>query len=246
MRDFGVSRRQFLVAAGAGVLGVAVLDTVTACSSDDGGGNAGTTGDTPGAEADLGGWKRVDLAVVSAYLLIRGNEAAVVDLGTGGSADSIEAALKAAGSGWGNVKHIVITHLHDDHAGGIPGVPAGVRAGFYAGEQDAPNIITDRTIKPVKDGDDVFGLRIIGTPGHTLGHISVFDASLGVLVSGDALRTSEGLAGSDPQFTADPQQAAASVRKLARLDVKAILPGHGSPMTAGAAEELRKLAATIS
>jgi glyoxylase-like metal-dependent hydrolase (beta-lactamase superfamily II) len=97
----------------------------------------------------------------------------------------------------------------------------------------------------VKDGDEVFGLRIIGTPGHTAGHVSVFDPDAKVLVAGDALRTTSGLEGSDPQYTADPIDAAASVRKLATLDVKTILPGHGDPLTAGAADELRKLAASL-
>jgi glyoxylase-like metal-dependent hydrolase (beta-lactamase superfamily II) len=91
----------------------------------------------------------------------------------------------------------------------------------------------------------VFGLQIIGTPGHTVGHVSVFDPSTGVLVAGDALRTTGGLVGSDPQYTADPIDADASVRKLAKLAVTAILPGHGDPLTTGAADELRKLAASL-
>jgi len=58
-------------------------------------------------------------------------------------------------------------------------------------------------------------------------------------------RTSTGLAGSDPQYTADESKANASVRKLAGLDVKAILPGHGEPLTAGASKALKALAAGL-
>ena len=67
----------------------------------------------------------------------------------------------------------------------------------------------------------------------------------GTLVAGDALRTTDGLAGPDPQYTEDAAQGAASVRKLAGLTVKTILPGHGAPLTEGAAEALSKLAASL-
>jgi glyoxylase-like metal-dependent hydrolase (beta-lactamase superfamily II) len=247
MRDYLLTRRKLLVAAGSGVLGVAVLNTVTACSSSDSPAPpAAAASNQP--EADLGGWKRVNMSFVSAYLLIRGNETAVVDLGVANSSDQIAEDLKAAGSGWAKVKHVIITHLHPDHAGGLEGLTADAKPTVYAGEGDAASIISDREITPVKDGTDIFGLRVVNTPGHTLGHISIFDTSLGVLVAGDALRTNDGggLKGSDPANTADLAQAAESVRKLATLDVKAILPGHGAPLTVGAADELHKLAATLS
>lgn len=248
MRDYLLTRRKLLVAAGSGVLGVALVNTLSACSSDSSEPPAGAQTNSTRPEADLGGWKRVDMSFVSAYLLVRGSEAAVVDLGLAGSSDQIAEGLKAAGSGWDKVKHVVITHLHPDHAGGLQGLAADAKPTFYAGEGDAASIISDREITPVKDGTDIFGLRVVNTPGHTLGHISIFDTSLGVLVAGDALRTNEGggLKGSDPQNTTDLAQAAESVRKLAGLDVKAILPGHGAPLTVGAADELRKLAATVS
>ena len=54
-----------------------------------------------------------------------------------------------------------------------------------------------------------------------------------------------GLVGPDPQYTDDMTVAAASVRKLATLPVKTILPGHGDPLTSGAAEALGKLAASL-
>jgi glyoxylase-like metal-dependent hydrolase (beta-lactamase superfamily II) len=254
MRDLMMSRRRLLITAGSGVLGVTVLDTVAACSgsSDEPAGGATPGGATPGGTAPgsagsvAGDWRRVDLSFVSAYLLVRGGEVAVVDLGTDGSADAIRTALAAAGSDWAGVRHVILTHQHPDHAGGLGGVaPRATAASFYAGAADVAGIVSAQTLKPVDDGDEIFGLRIVGTPGHTAGHVSVFDPATGVLVAGDALRTTDGLAGSDPRYTADGAQAAASIRKLAALDVKTILPGHGDPLTTGAADALRKLAASL-
>ncbi|GAA2658397.1 MBL fold hydrolase [Paractinoplanes durhamensis] len=192
-----------------------------------------------------GDWRRVNMSYVSAYLLVRGGEVAIVDLGTPGSGNAIEAGLKAAGAGWSAVKHVILTHLHDDHIGGLTDVAPKVNAAIYAGSGDLSSIISEKPLKPLVEGDEVFGLRIVETPGHTLGHISVFEPTTGILVAGDALRTTGGLQGSDPQYTTDESKAAASVRKLAGLDIKAILPGHGEPLTAGAAKALKDLAATM-
>jgi glyoxylase-like metal-dependent hydrolase (beta-lactamase superfamily II) len=65
-------------------------------------------------------------------------------------------------------------------------------------------------------------------------------------VAGDALNNSGQLTGANPQYTADMTAAAESVRKLAGLaDIKTILPGHGEPLTNGAADALRKLAESL-
>jgi glyoxylase-like metal-dependent hydrolase (beta-lactamase superfamily II) len=244
MTDLRISRR-LLFTAGSGVLGVAVL---SACgSSPDSPAvttapSAGPTGSSPTG----GAWSRVDLSFVSAYLLVRGSEAAVVDLGTEGSADAIGRGLAAAGSSFPAVRHVIMTHRHPDHAGGLGGVePQATNATFSTGQSDVAAITARKPLTALQDGDEVFGLQVIGTPGHTPGHVSIFDPSTGTLVAGDALRTTGGLAGSDPQYTVDRAQAAASVRKLATLDVRTILPGHGDPLTTGAADALRKLAASL-
>jgi glyoxylase-like metal-dependent hydrolase (beta-lactamase superfamily II) len=252
MRDVMLSRRRLLFSVGSGVLGVTLVHTVTGCSNTPDPTGADPTGapsSTPTSDGtgSVGGqWRRVNLSFVSAYLLIRGSEAAVVDLGTSGSAGAIGDALKAAGSGWNAVKHVIATHHHPDHAGGLAEVATQVNAAIYAGEADIASITSPTPLRPVKDNDEVFGLRIIGTPGHTAGHVAVFDPTTGVLVTGDALRTNgTDLAGPDAQYTADMAQAAASVRKLATLDVKSILPGHGDPLTTGAADALKALAASL-
>lgn len=251
MTEMRFSRRRLLFTAGSGVLGVAVLNTLAGCAEPAGSGPSpgaaapGAASAGGSAPAALGEWRRVDLTQVSAYLLVRGTEVAVVDLGTPGSQAGIEAGLKAAGQDWAAVRHIILTHQHQDHAGGLAEVAPLVKATVYAGAGDVGGIDSAKPLSPVKEGDEIFGLRILDTPGHTLGHVSVFDPATGTLVAGDALRTQNGLEGSNPQFTADTAKANASVKKLAQLDVRAILPGHGDPLTTGAAEALRKLAASL-
>ena len=111
----GLGRRWFLVQASKGVLGFAVLGLAAACSADDDDETDVASG--PGRSGSAAGldWWRVDFAYVSAYVLVRGREAALVDCGFGSRVDEIGAVLGAAGTGWDRVRHILITHAHGDH-----------------------------------------------------------------------------------------------------------------------------------
>lgn len=270
-----LERRWFLAQTGKGVLGVAVLG-VAACTSSSGSSpspsptpsgartGSGTTGSGSGpastssqatATSANGGstaggalaWNRVDLGFVAAYVLVRGQEAAVVDTGVSGSADAIGTVLQQAGPGWDGVRHVILTHKHADHAGSIAQVlTQASNATGYIGSADLSSVQAPRTLQSLADGQDVFGLRIVGTPGHTAGHISVFDTATKVLVAGDALTNQAGLAGSNPQFTEDTASASASVRKLAALAPTTVLFGHGQPLTQGAAAALDQLASSLS
>jgi glyoxylase-like metal-dependent hydrolase (beta-lactamase superfamily II) len=92
-----------------------------------------------------------------------------------------------------------------------------------------------RPLAAVADGDEVFGLTIIATPGHTAGSISVLDEVGGILVAGDALRTSGGaVQGSNPRYTADTDAALASFHKLGTFEFETLLVGHGEPIVGGA------------
>jgi glyoxylase-like metal-dependent hydrolase (beta-lactamase superfamily II) len=200
--------------------------------------------DPPAPAANGFDWARVDLGFVSAYLLVRDGEAAVVDTGVAGSAGAIEAALGGIGLAWGAVGHVILTHMHGDHAGSAAAVmDLAPDATGYAGEADIAGITVPRPLTAVADGDEVFGLRIVTTPGHTAGHIAVLDEIGGILVAGDALGTSDGaVTGPSSQFTADEAEAQRSVAKLGTLQFETLLVGHGEPIESGASALVAALA----
>ncbi|MDF1597353.1 MAG: MBL fold metallo-hydrolase [Acidimicrobiia bacterium] len=206
---------------------------------------ASTAPDAPTTEAVR--YRRVNLGFVSAYILIRAGSAAIVDTGVAGSAPDIEDGLTAVGLGWEDVEHLILTHRHNDHIGSAEAVlTAAASATSYAGEADISQIPTSRPIVAVGDGDEVFGLQIIHTPGHTDGHISVLDPAGGVLVAGDALNgAAGGVTGANPDFSSDMVTANETVRKLAGLTFDTVLFGHGEPVEGGAGTLVAALAAGL-
>ena len=148
---------------------------------------------------------RVNLGFVNAYVLIRGKEAAVVDTGTPNNAPKIADVVRRAGLNWDAVHHVILTHYHPDHIGSVGEVlGAAPKATAYAGAPDIPQIKSPRPVKAVADNDEVFGLRMIATPGHTPGHVCVFDPAGSLLILGDAMNNiGSKLGGPNPQYTAD-------------------------------------------
>jgi glyoxylase-like metal-dependent hydrolase (beta-lactamase superfamily II) len=245
-----MTRRTFLRDLGQGTLAIAVLGaTVISCSSDaeeaPATGSSVTSG--PGANPEAVTWSRVDLGNVSAYVLVRRGEAAVVDTGNPGNLADIAAALDSIAIGWENVSHVIVTHLHGDHIGSLEDVmTAAPDALGYAGAPDIPGIPSPRPLTPVGDGDRVFGLQIIATPGHTPGSISVLDPVSGLLLAGDALNgQGGGVTGANPRYSADMDVANSSVRKLAALQFDTVVFGHGEPVAGGAAAQVAALAASL-
>ena len=120
--------------------------------------------------------ERVALGGTTAYLMVRGTEVAIVDTGTGGRTGDIGAALATVGLGWNDVGTVIITHKHGDHVGSLNGVlREATDAIVGTGQADIAGINSERPLEAFEDGQVVFGSTIIATPGHTVGHISVWD-----------------------------------------------------------------------
>jgi glyoxylase-like metal-dependent hydrolase (beta-lactamase superfamily II) len=210
-------------------------------------GRATTTSPDAGATtaaSAVTAFQRVDLDFVSAYILYRGGEAALVDTGVEGSAGVIGAVLGEVGLAWDSVGHVVLTHKHPDHVGSVDAVmEQAPGATLYAGAPDIPEIASVMVPQPVGDGDRVFDLEIIESPGHTPGHICVLDGAAGILVAGDAVVGADGgVGGPDPSFTEDMSAALDSVRKLAGFSYEIALFGHGEPVLEGASTAVSVLA----
>lgn len=224
-------------------------DTTTvdpgAATTGDGSASDQTVAGTAAADAELA-WQQVSFGFVSAYVLVRNGEAAIVDTGTADGAGNLLAGLEMLGSSWSDVAHVVLTHSHGDHVGGLAGVLA-ERPGatVYAGEADIASIRSSAPLQAVGDGDEVMGLGVVNTPGHTAGSISVFDTGTGLLVAGDAIVGVDGAIGPpDPSFTADIDTAITSLAALAVLEPQIAAFGHGgAPVTTDVTAQLLALAA---
>jgi glyoxylase-like metal-dependent hydrolase (beta-lactamase superfamily II) len=190
-----------------------------------------------------GQWARVNLGFVSAYILARKGELAIVDTGQSGSVDAIGQTISDLGYNFAEVKHVALTHHHPDHIGSIGEVRArAVNATTYAGALDLERIATD-DIVGVGDGDEIMGMRVIHTPGHTQGHICLLDSLTSTLIAGDAINGVDGgVAGANPSFTSDMDTAAESIKRLAQLEFDTVYFGHGEPVAGGASSAVIDLA----
>ncbi|MFT7601472.1 MAG: glyoxylase-like metal-dependent hydrolase (beta-lactamase superfamily II) [Acidimicrobiales bacterium] len=271
-----LSRRSFLTEFGGGTVAVAIFG-LAGCSSGSAGGGANETGGSnptsgaSGASGDLSAtsdasatsdssaasgaapapgslaWQRVNLGFVSAFVLARGSELAVVDTGVSGSETEILEAIETLGGSWNDVAHVILTHAHGDHAGSVGAVLDNASGAVgYAGAADVPKIVAPRDITAVNDGDEVFGLQIIGTPGHTLGHISVYDETSRLLLAGDAMNGNDGgITGANAQFSTDMDMANQSIKRLSSRTIDTVLFGHGEPVIEDAQAALVALADSL-
>ena len=258
MRDVRkIGRRTWLARATGGAVAVWTSLNLSGCSSwavsigmPGAASRTAREGEGAGPAGQNADFRRVQLGAngfVSSYVVIRGREATIVDTGVGGSGPRIGEVVKEAGLGWDAVRNVILTHHHGDHAGSIGAILGEAQqATVWAGAADIPRITSPRQISAAEDGAEIFGLRVIATPGHTLGHISVYDEAASTFISGDAINTNGGtLRASPPRNTADMTQAVESVRKIAALGFEKALFMHGDPIEKGAASEIRKLALAL-
>ena len=140
----------------------------------------------------------------------------LVDCGLRRAPRRIVEALAGIGKRPSDVTRIVLTHAHGDHAGGAaelvessatPGVDvhsddaAYVRSGTAApwgnptagrlfGRGPTGTFTAAPVARELSDGEVIEvagGLRVVHTPGHTPGHVSLLHEGSGVLITGDAI-----------------------------------------------------------
>jgi glyoxylase-like metal-dependent hydrolase (beta-lactamase superfamily II) len=90
------------------------------------------------------------------------------------------------------------------------------------------------------------GIRVIHTPGHTMGQVSLlWPRHGGVLIAGDAAgargnRTGPPIGAVFGMYTEDLEEAKRSFVKLSRLEFEVAVFGHGNPIRSRASEAFRE------
>jgi len=97
-------------------------------------------------------------------------------------------------------------------------------------------LVTDGEVFPY-----LGGLRVVHTPGHTRGSISLLLEKSEVLFVGDTIINNEDRLSRPLPFGADRDESEQSLPKLARLDFDICCFGHGSPLC-WAKEKVKELA----
>ena len=193
--------------------------------------------------------------IMNCYLVKEEDGFTVIDTGMAGMEKMI---LKAAEEKGQPIRRVVLTHAHSDHIGGLDALKKALpniaviaseqSARFIAGDMslelgqadaalkgDFPSV-ESRPTATVKDNDTVGSLKVIATPGHTPGHISLYDARDGSLIAGDAFQTLGGIAVAGVVRWLFPfpglatwhkATAVQSAEKLLALNPARLATGHG-------------------
>jgi glyoxylase-like metal-dependent hydrolase (beta-lactamase superfamily II) len=202
----------------------------------------------------------------------------LVDTGLKRAPARIVAGLASIGRHPHDVTRIVLTHVHADHAGGAAemsrrtGAPVLVhgddhgwaRSGRISGANDVSTrlgrlfartgasrieafqpgpALTDGEVLPVSGG-----LRVVHTPGHSPGHISLLVEPTGTLITGDALFNFPFLGGArvSPAFLcSDFAMSKQTAHRLGDLKYDVAAFTHGPEIREGARGTVRSLLAEL-
>jgi glyoxylase-like metal-dependent hydrolase (beta-lactamase superfamily II) len=196
--------------------------------------------------------------VANVYLIIDPEGLTLIDAGLARNGKKILKYITDLGHSPQDLRRILITHSDGDHVGGLATLKAASGATVYASPIEAEAIAAGRSSRELKlsrplrwlvahtpwfqvrpvpvdetltDGQALpvlGGLRVVATPGHTPGHISLFAPSASILFPGDSLVSErDQLHPSREAYSWDQAQALESVRVQAALGARIVCPAHG-------------------
>ena len=194
--------------------------------------------------------------VANPYIVVDSDGLTIIDVGIPGKDKKILTYIASLGKSAQDVKRIILTHSDLDHVGSLSALQKATGARTYASKIEADAIALGKPSRQITgggvvrkvlfaivgpffkaipfqvdeiltEGQVVSGLRVLETPGHTPGHISLFSESTGVLFCGDSMVSENGLQGSRPAVTWDQVKAKELVAKQAQLGARIVCSGHG-------------------
>jgi len=156
-----------------------------------------------------------------------------------------------------DIDSIILTHRHIDHVGGAAELSHICHAQLYASVEEAPPLIQgdrattgstmfsipldklDVSVLKYDDSVDLGDqrLKIIHTPGHTIGSISLYHEESKSLFSGDTVFADGGVGRWDFE-TGNYRQLLASIEMLRDMKPKNLYPGHGPCVEGDATEHI--------
>ena len=135
--------------------------------------------------------------------------------------DALDAAVAEGG-----VDHVLVTHAHPDHVGGVAayaaetGATVWARRGREARFEAATGVAPDRTFA---EGERVAGSTVLDTPGHAPDHVAI-ETPDGIL-AGDLVRATGSVAVAAPE--GDVRAYLVALRRLLARNPSRLYPGHG-------------------
>ncbi len=193
----------------------------------------------------------------------------LVDMGIKSSGAKVIAALSAIGSAPTDVTRLVLTHAHPDHAGGAAHVAAETGRGFdiheadaaYAREGKSPprdhSLRLGRLLDRLSRGQDFTpvpvereltdgevlpvagGLRVVHTPGHSPGHVSLLHEDTRLLITGDAIFNVRRIRWPIRAFCSDFAMTQQTAQVLGELDYELAAFTHGPELRDRPREAIR-------
>ena len=193
------------------------------------------------------------------YLLSTPRGLVLVDSAAPGMFGWLVKSLRKVGVAPEQLAGVVVTHFHIDHVGtalalqrcGVPVYALNHEIPILSGEVPHPGYsgiggqimltaerllfgkVLFQGVQSLENGQKLFDSpwRVVATPGHTPGSLSLFNEASGDLLSGDTLVNNFGCPSANhPLFAADYQMAMQSALNLLELEPKQIYPGHGKPL----------------
>ncbi len=198
----------------------------------------------------------------------------LVDAGVKGLAPRrIAAGIAAIGKQPADVRRILLTHAHSDHAGGVAGVQRATGGAVSTHDDEARWVREGRAPPPGRDSmlgrvlsmvpaklqrcevastfsdgellDAGGGLRVLHTPGHTMGHCSFLHEPSGVLITGDSLfNWFDRMRWSYRFFCTDFPLAKQTAERLGEVDYEVVAFTHGREIRDDAREKVRRFLRT--